>query len=149
MQVRTVTRSAWNAAQEKGNEAVKAELKRAKEEGLIRIVDDPKTDGGAPAPDYGMRHNPGDGKKGNGFLGPIPTKDGGVMTEASVGISIDGKEIDVPTLVPTLSKEEVKWMADGGNVTDGSPTAGCRARPPMADTDAYPVALPPRMQPNP
>ena len=49
-EVRTVTRSAWNAAQEKGNEAVKAQLKQAKKEGRIRIVDDPKTDGGGGDP---------------------------------------------------------------------------------------------------
>lgn len=46
--VRTVTRSAWNAAQEKGNDAVKAGLAQAKKEGRIRIVDDPETGGSAP-----------------------------------------------------------------------------------------------------
>jgi len=58
---------------------------------------------------YGKR---ADGtEKGPGFLGEIPAKDGKVMTELSVGI--DGKEI--PTIVPTLSDDQLKFLAEGGD----------------------------------
>jgi len=55
---------------------------------------------------YGNR--PDGSRKGRGFLGEIPipgTTD--VATEYSVGVNIDGKDVDIPTLIPTLSKEEV------------------------------------------
>jgi len=57
--------------------------------------------------------------KGKGFLGELPMTDGSgrVMTEFSVGVNIGGKEIDVPTLVPTLTKEEVDYLRSGGEVT--------------------------------
>ncbi len=52
--------------------------------------------------------------KGNGWLGvlPITYPDGktGAATEYTVGVSIGGKNVDIPTLVPTLSKEEVNLM---------------------------------------
>ena len=53
-------------------------------------------------------------KKGNGFLGVLPIKypDGstGVATEYSVGVNMDGQEVEVPTLVPTLTPEETNLM---------------------------------------
>jgi hypothetical protein len=53
---------------------------------------------------YGKRQ---DGtNKGKGYFGEIPLKGGGVATEYTVGINIDGKDRDVPTLVPTLTKKE-------------------------------------------
>ena len=72
-EVRTVTRSAWNAAQEKGNEAVKSELDQAKKEGRIRIVDDPKTDGGAPAPVAPAPAQAPEPPKLSDFVSPAPT----------------------------------------------------------------------------
>jgi hypothetical protein len=48
--------------------------------------------------------------KGSGFLGVLKRPDGGVSTEISVGVTIDGKQVDVPTLVPTLTKAEVKTL---------------------------------------
>jgi len=76
----------------------------------------PKTGAGR-----GWKPNPDDlrrdgSKKGNGWLGtlPITYPDGrtGAATEYTVGISLDGKEVDIPTLVPTLTKKEVKLMVD-------------------------------------
>lgn len=58
--------------------------------------------------DFGNR--PDGTKKGNGFLGVLKRPDGGVMTEYSVGVNIDGKEIDVPTLIPTLTKDEINQI---------------------------------------
>lgn len=59
---------------------------------------------------YGKRN---DGTwKGSGYLGELPIKGGGVATEYSVGVNIDGKETEIPTLVPTLTKDEVSLMTD-------------------------------------
>lgn len=56
--------------------------------------------------------------KGLGFLGKIEMNDGSVMTEMSIGVKIDGKETLIPSIVPTLSKEEIDHLAKGGKVTD-------------------------------
>ena len=46
-------------------------------------------------------------KSETGFIGPIINKHSGkTMTELSVGVVIDGREIEIPSMVPTLSKEE-------------------------------------------
>lgn len=65
---------------------------------------------GAVAVDFGNR---ADGsKKGVGWLGILPLSDGSVATEYSVGVNINGKEVEIPTLVPTLTKDEVKLMTE-------------------------------------
>lgn len=61
-------------------------------------------------PEGGWGKRPDGSEKGNGFLGPLRRPDGGVMTEYSVGVEINGKEMDIPTLVPTLSKEQVNHI---------------------------------------
>ena len=48
--------------------------------------------------------------KGTGFLGVLKRPDGGVSTEISVGLPINGKEMDVPTMVPGLTKSEINWL---------------------------------------
>ena len=62
--------------------------------------------------EYGLR--PDGTPKGSGWLGPVeirkPDGSAGVMTEYSVGVQIDGKETSVPSLVPTLTPEEVELM---------------------------------------
>ena len=60
---------------------------------------------------YGKR-NDGKTEKGSGWLGELPVKGGGVATEYSIGVKIDGKEMDIPTLVPTLSRDEIKQLTD-------------------------------------
>lgn len=55
-------------------------------------------------------------KKGTGFLGVLKTANGNAMTEYSIGVKIDGKEMDVPTMVPTLNRSEVKTLL---NLKDG------------------------------
>ena len=66
-----------------------------------------------PARDYGKRN---DGtKKGDGWLGPIDLGNGDVATEfttQSQAVQVNGKQIDFPTLVPTLTPEEVETMKD-------------------------------------
>ena len=71
------------------------------------VVSPPKTDKG-----FGDR--PDGTKKGKGFLGVQKLKGGGVASEYSISTSdfVDenGKEIDFPTLVPTLTKAEIRTM---------------------------------------
>jgi hypothetical protein len=62
-------------------------------------------------PDYGKR--PDGSKKGKGWLGAIDLGDGNVATEyttQSDAIQSGGKRIDFPTIVPTLSAEDVERM---------------------------------------
>ena len=66
-----------------------------------------------PIIDYGTRN---DGTaKGAGFLGEVKLPDGRVATEVSVGVNINGKEVEIPTLVPTLSAEQKAFIAGGGD----------------------------------
>jgi uncharacterized membrane protein len=67
---------------------------------------------------YGLR---ADGtKKGKGFLGELKRTDNAddVSTEISIGVKIDGKETEIPALVPTLTKKEVDHLLAGGEMTD-------------------------------
>jgi len=64
--------------------------------------------GWTPVADYGTR---ADGsKKGAGFLGALPRPDGSVSSEISIGVNIDGREVEIPTLVPTLTPQEKQWL---------------------------------------
>jgi len=49
-------------------------------------------------------------KKGYGYLGNLSVADGIVATEISTKANINGKTIDIPTLVPTLTRDEVRQM---------------------------------------
>lgn len=58
--------------------------------------------------DYGYGKRQDGTNKGQGYFGPLPLPSGkGIATEYSVGIDIGGKELEVPSLVPTLTREEV------------------------------------------
>ncbi len=48
--------------------------------------------------------------KGDGYFGPIPMSDGGVMTEYSIRVPIAGKDREIPTLVPTLTSDEIQQV---------------------------------------
>jgi hypothetical protein len=48
--------------------------------------------------------------KGTGFLGVLKRPDSSVSTEISVGVPINGREMDIPTLVPGLTSQEVNWL---------------------------------------
>jgi len=61
---------------------------------------------------YGLRL---DGTpKGSGFLGELKRPDGGISTELSIGVEVDGKEVEIPALVPTLTPEEVQVLLNDG-----------------------------------
>lgn len=65
------------------------------------------------APDYGQR---ADGtKKGTGFMGEVKNSDGSVSTEISVGVNIDGREVEIPTMVPTLDQNDLDFLRRGGD----------------------------------
>ena len=57
--------------------------------------------------------------KGKGFLGELNTTDGSgkVATEMAIGVEFDGKEVQIPTLVPTLSKSEKEHLLAGRKPT--------------------------------
>lgn len=59
---------------------------------------------------YGLRN---DGTtKGAGWLGELKLPNGGVATEYSIGVNIDGKEREIPTLVPNLTQQEIDLMVN-------------------------------------
>lgn len=60
----------------------------------------------------GIRHD-GSGPKGKGFLGLLPTPDGNVATEYSMGVDINGKPMEIPSIVPTLNPQELKGILGG------------------------------------
>lgn len=49
-------------------------------------------------------------EKGLGYFGKLKRPDGNVSTELSIGVNIDGKEIEIPSLVPTLTQEEIDYL---------------------------------------
>ena len=55
--------------------------------------------------------------KGPGFLGTLQRPDRKISTEISIGVKIGGKETEVPTLVPTLTQEEIAHLLGGGTPT--------------------------------
>lgn len=48
--------------------------------------------------------------KGQGFLGLLKRPDGRVSSEISVGVEVNGKEMEVPTMVPTLNQKELDYL---------------------------------------
>jgi hypothetical protein len=55
--------------------------------------------------------------KGPGFFGRIDRPDGDYSTELSIGVEFDGKEVQIPTLVPTLTPGEVDFLINGNDPT--------------------------------
>ena len=53
--------------------------------------------------------------KGGGFFGTLKRPDGRVSTELSIGVNFDGKETEIPLLVPSLSKGEVDTLLSLGD----------------------------------
>ena len=55
--------------------------------------------------------------KGAGFFGELPRPDGRVSTEISMGVDFGDGEVEIPTLVPTLTKPEIDYLLN----TDPNP----------------------------
>lgn len=69
-------------------------------------------------PDYGYGQR-GDGtNKGRGYFGPLSRKDGAISTELSIGTNIDGKEQEIPLLVPTLTQDEIGTVLNSKSPKD-------------------------------
>ncbi len=58
--------------------------------------------------DYGNR--PDGTAKGKGFFGEIKRPSGDISTEISIGVGINGREVDIPLIVPTLNKKELNYL---------------------------------------
>lgn len=58
--------------------------------------------------DYGNR--PDGSPKGMGFFGELKRADGNISTEISVGVGMNGKEMDIPLIVPTLNRKELNYL---------------------------------------
>lgn len=56
-------------------------------------------------------------KKGPGFLGTLKSIDGKDMTEFSIGVEFDGKQMEIPTLIPTLTEDEIRLITEKGQIT--------------------------------
>jgi len=48
--------------------------------------------------------------KGDGFFGKLNRPDGSVSTEISVSVGMNGKEMNIPLIVPTLTKQELNYL---------------------------------------
>jgi hypothetical protein len=70
------------------------------------------------------RHN-GQGTKGLGYFGALPMQDGSgrVATEYSIGTRIGDRDMEIPSMVPTLNKEELNHILTGGTFKQGNPIA--------------------------
>ena len=97
---------------------LEGQLKAAKEFRRSLIYGGEPSEQAAAAPSgaqggvgYGTR-NDGVTKKGKGWLGELKLPNGGVATEYTIGVNLGGKETDIPTLVPTLSKQEIDLMVN-------------------------------------
>ena len=65
--------------------------------------------------DFGLRK---DGtRKGKGFLGALKRPGGGVSSELSIGVNLDGRDIEIPSLVPGLSQQQIQALLSGGQIS--------------------------------
>jgi len=71
--------------------------------------------------DYGLRQ---DGtSKGKGWMGPLKSPSGHDVTEYTIGVPINGREMDIPSIVPTLTAAEIAQVLDAADRGDGVPDA--------------------------
>lgn len=61
-------------------------------------------------PDSGYGNRPDGTRKGKGYLGELKLPTGGVATEYSIGVEMEGQEVQIPTIVPTLTKGEINML---------------------------------------
>lgn len=95
---------------DKGRDFMASQVPTARPGGTLSVAQ-------APEGKYGKR--PDGTNKGSGFLGELKMRDGSnsVATEMSIGVDIDGKEMLVPMIVPTLSEQELNHLLSGGKPT--------------------------------
>ena len=71
-------------------------------------------------PKKDMLRADGSTKSSQGYLGAFPDKYGKMMTEQTIGVEIDGKEVQMPAIVPTTTPDEIELLGSG-NVNWKSP----------------------------
>jgi hypothetical protein len=71
------------------------------------------TMGGQGLAPYGLRHS-GQAPKGLGFMGAVPHPEGGHSTELSTEFDMNGKPVEAPLMVPTLTAAELKQLLTAG-----------------------------------
>ena len=65
--------------------------------------------------EYGLRQ---DGtQKGQGYFGELKRPDANISTELSIGVEFDGEEVEIPLLVPTLTRREIDSLLKGSEPT--------------------------------
>lgn len=57
-------------------------------------------------------------RKGKGFFGELKRPDGDVSTELSIGVDFGEGEVQIPLLVPGLSRKEINSLLNGEKPTD-------------------------------
>lgn len=100
--------------QKKAIETIRDITPKLNKGGGLGLKKDSTEEGLAP---YGLR-NSGEGAKGKGYLGALPTKEGGVATEISSEFEYKGKNVEHPLIVPTLNKAEIDHLLSGKEPTD-------------------------------
>ena len=66
---------------------------------------------------YGKRYKSND-YKGLGYFGPLQTPSGDTLSELSLDSVINGKQVQYPSVVPTLSADELKSILNKQQITD-------------------------------
>ena len=69
-----------------------------------------------PYPNWGLRADKT--SKGPGYFGTLDRPEGGVSTELSIGVNLEGEETEIPSLVPSLSKKEIDYLLSGKKPTE-------------------------------
>lgn len=82
-----------------------------------RVAEPFATKGTKPPNDYGYGKRIDGTLKGPGYFGELDMGNGKIITELSMGVLFDGKETEIPTIVPTLTDKELRYLMSGGRPT--------------------------------
>lgn len=94
----------------------------------------------------------GDGSmKATGLLGPQTNAQGQGMSEYSIGVPINGQQTEIPSMVPTLTPEELNGILTTGAITPEihrkaiahALARDSRGLPPFAGNDEPIMPVPP------
>jgi len=100
------------AEQKKAIETIRDITPKLNKGGALGLKRNNAEEGLAP-----FRHG-GEGAKGKGYFGALPTTDGRVSTEISSGFEYKGKNVEHPLIVPTLNKAELDHLLSGKEPTE-------------------------------
>lgn len=88
---------------------------------------------------YGLRHGSNQ-PKAQGFMGEVPVPGGGVATEYSMDMDLNGKQVQMPSIVPTLSPQELGRVLASASSDGAMPIPDDIAQK-AADHAAYRMAM--------